>query len=143
MTRDPYGDEPARTLADPYGDAPETKPVVVALGSTASTPGKLDWRKLANCRNEPTDWWYPPPPKRGADFTHLDRAKALCGTCPVRTACLAEATATCEGFGIWGGTSPPARSQLRKRAKAEGVPLDADAIAAWVDRVDALGTAVA
>jgi WhiB family transcriptional regulator, redox-sensing transcriptional regulator len=33
----------------------------------------------------------------------LERAKALCGSCPVRRRCLAEALERAEPWGVWGG----------------------------------------
>jgi hypothetical protein len=36
------------------------------------------------------------------------KAKALCGSCPVRTACLEWAIQAGERAGIWSGATPPA-----------------------------------
>ena len=48
------------------------------------------------CSREP-DLWFAEEPDR------LERAKALCGTCPVRRACLAAALERAEPWGVWGG----------------------------------------
>lgn len=40
-------------------------------------------------------------------------ALALCAACPVRQHCLQDALDRDDQFGIWGGTSPAERRQLR------------------------------
>ncbi|MGQ0572976.1 MAG: WhiB family transcriptional regulator [Pseudonocardia sp.] len=49
------------------------------------------------CRTHDPELWFAEAP---AD---LERAKALCGGCPVRVACLAAALARREYSGVWGG----------------------------------------
>ena len=49
------------------------------------------------CRRHPADLWF-------AELPHdVERAKALCGGCPVQAACLAEALRRAEPWGVWGG----------------------------------------
>ncbi len=48
------------------------------------------------CSRDP-DLWFAEEP---AD---LERAKALCGQCPIRRACLAAALERAEPWGVWGG----------------------------------------
>lgn len=48
------------------------------------------------CSRDP-DLWFADNP---AD---LERAKALCATCPIRRACLAAALERAEPWGVWGG----------------------------------------
>lgn len=48
------------------------------------------------CNREP-DLWFADHP---AD---LERAKALCGDCPIRRQCLAAALQRAEPWGVWGG----------------------------------------
>ncbi|KAA8958154.1 WhiB family transcriptional regulator [Mycobacterium sp.] len=48
------------------------------------------------CNRDP-DLWFAESP---AD---LDRAKALCGYCPIRRECLATALEREEPWGVWGG----------------------------------------
>jgi WhiB family redox-sensing transcriptional regulator len=48
------------------------------------------------CRRDP-DLWFAETP---AD---LERAKALCGECPIKAECLAGARAREEPWGVWGG----------------------------------------
>jgi WhiB family redox-sensing transcriptional regulator len=49
------------------------------------------------CHLHDPDLWFAEAPG------DLDRAKALCATCPVRGACLAGAMRRNEPFGVWGG----------------------------------------
>lgn len=49
------------------------------------------------CRTHDPELWFADAP---AD---LERAKALCGECPIRVACLAAAQARREYSGVWGG----------------------------------------
>jgi len=49
------------------------------------------------CRSFDADLWFAESP------TELERAKALCGQCPVRAGCLAGALDRREPWGVWGG----------------------------------------
>ena len=49
------------------------------------------------CRSGDADLWFAESP------AELERAKALCGGCPVRVACLAGALRREEPWGVWGG----------------------------------------
>jgi len=70
------------------------------------------------------DLWFADAP---AD---LERAKTLCGDCPVRAACLASAQARHEPWGVWGGEIFErgvviARKRPRGRPRKEDVARDA------------------
>jgi WhiB family redox-sensing transcriptional regulator len=52
---------------------------------------------LLPCHAAEPDLWFAENP---AD---LERAKALCGDCPVRRQCLAAALDRAEPWGVWGG----------------------------------------
>ena len=58
-------------------------------------------------------------PTQGEDST---AAKAICGTCPVRDACLDFALTNREKFGIWGGMSENERRAERKARGLTGKP---------------------
>lgn len=49
------------------------------------------------CHVGDPDLWFAEEP---AD---LERAKSLCGTCPIRRACLTAALDRAEPWGVWGG----------------------------------------
>jgi len=49
------------------------------------------------CRENDAELWF-------AESTYeVERAKALCGPCPLRAACLAGAIERAEPWGVWGG----------------------------------------
>ena len=77
--RPPYGVPPVDAGAtDPFDAAPVAGP---------NLP----------CRSSNPDLWFAETP------TDLEVAKRLCGSCPVRSACLAGALARHEPWGVWGG----------------------------------------
>lgn len=45
------------------------------------------------------------------------RACEICERCPVRAACLEQALARQERYGIWGGTTPDERRRMHRRLK--------------------------
>jgi len=53
-------------------------------------------------------------PTRGEDVTN---AKAVCGTCPVRSDCLKHALDTHERFGVWGGCTEDERRAIRRQLR--------------------------
>ena len=53
--------------------------------------------RLTPCMTEEPETWFADTPD-GVEF-----AKALCGTCPLRQACLEGALASREPWGVWGG----------------------------------------
>lgn len=68
-----------------------------------------DWRVHAACRDRDPDGLF----VRGAE---QKKAKTVCGGCPVRTECLAEALDNRINFGVWGGmTERERRALLRRR----------------------------
>ncbi len=68
-----------------------------------------DWASAAVCKQASPDELF----VRGAE---QHRAKLVCGGCPVRTECLAEALDNQIEWGVWGGmTERERRAVLRKR----------------------------
>lgn len=71
-----------------------------------------DWALRAACRDEQPDQLF----VRGAE---QNKAKLVCGGCPVRTECLAEALDNQIEWGVWGGmTERERRALLRRRPNA-------------------------
>ena len=75
---------------------------------------------LLPCHAADPDLWFAENP---AD---LERAKALCGGCPVRRQCLAAALDRAEPWGVWGGEILQsgmvlARKRPRGRPRKDGI----------------------
>ncbi|MEW5539360.1 WhiB family transcriptional regulator [Streptomyces cyaneofuscatus] len=74
------------------------------------TYARTSWRENAACRSAD-------PEELFADSAAQSRAKAVCGGCPVRAECLAEALDNRVQFGVWGGmTERERRALLRRRS---------------------------
>lgn len=56
----------------------------------------MDWSGAVCAQADPEEWF----PESGSPAA---LAKRLCGSCPVRAACLEKGLANGEGYGIWGG----------------------------------------
>jgi len=77
-------------------------------------PGmNLAWRRRAACRGVDPDVFYP------ATDEEAEAAKAVCGQCSVRQACLEYALSNRERDGVWGGcTERERRRIIRQRRKS-------------------------
>ena len=71
------------------------------------------------CRSGDADLWFAESP------AELERAKALCGGCPVRATCLAGALEREEPWGVWGGEIF-LRGAVVPRKRPRGRPSKAD-----------------
>lgn len=81
---------------------------VAGLGGRA-VPWVTDWITIAACREQDPDSLF----VQGAA---QNRAKTVCGGCPVRVECLADALDNRTEFGVWGGmTERERRALLRRR----------------------------
>jgi WhiB family redox-sensing transcriptional regulator len=85
------------------------------------------------CRSGDADLWFAESP------AELERAKTLCGGCPVREACLAGALEREEPWGVWGGEIFE-RGAVVPRKRPRGRPSKADLAR---DRAYAAATATA
>lgn len=61
----------------------------------------------------------------GQALLQIDRAKQVCGECPVKIECLDFAIETNQDSGIWGGTSEDERRDIRRRIAARNKALKA------------------
>jgi WhiB family transcriptional regulator, redox-sensing transcriptional regulator len=68
------------------------------------------WLDRAACRGMDANLFHPPHPSTARQITA--KAKAICAGCPVKAECLEHFFD--EPVGIYGGTSPHDRRQLRK-----------------------------
>jgi WhiB family transcriptional regulator, redox-sensing transcriptional regulator len=62
----------------------------------------------AKCRGNDTEWFFP---EHGAN---IGKQRAFCSDCPVRLPCLQYALDHELNDGVWGGTSPTERKNLRR-----------------------------
>lgn len=73
------------------------------------------WRDYAACVEIGHEPFYPPDDREMFDW-QINRAKAICDTCPVQLACLAEAARFEQrndfAFGIWGGKTAKERRSM-------------------------------
>ncbi|MGH8979539.1 MAG: WhiB family transcriptional regulator [Acidimicrobiales bacterium] len=77
------------------------------------------WRKWAACRGIDVEVFFPDPDSDSDEEVDAEPAKAVCGVCPVRQACLEHALANREREGVWGGATERERRRiLRQRRKS-------------------------
>ena len=83
----------------------------------------LDWSLRAACTDLDPELFFPIS-LQGPGQSQVERAKAVCRTCPVREACLDYAINSRQTHGVWGGTDPEQRRALIPRAepRRETVP---------------------
>ena len=72
----------------------------------------MNW-ELAACRDHDPELFFPIG-AHGPAATQLAAAKAVCGTCPLRSACLDWALETGQEAGVWGGTGEDDRRLMRR-----------------------------
>lgn len=80
----------------------------------------MEWKQHAACAGVDPEIFYP---EHGGSSRP---ARAICATCPVREPCLRYALfndSDAFSFGVWGGTSPRERRELRRLGSDE--PRDA------------------
>ena len=76
------------------------------------------WRESAACRVLDPELFFPIG-ETGVAIAEIQRAKAVCDSCPVRQRCLTFALDTHQVYGIWGGYDEEERRILhRQRRKA-------------------------
>ncbi|WP_424211024.1 WhiB family transcriptional regulator [Streptomyces sp. BI20] len=77
--------------------------------ATNTLPDTRDPFETALCAQTGAEFFYPEP------GNSVRQAKALCGRCEARAACLEYALEHDERFGVWGGLSERERRALRPR----------------------------
>ncbi len=73
-------------------------------------PERPAWQARAACRGVDPDLFFP---ERTTSNQDVERAKAVCGSCPVRDECLEYGLH--DEFGVWGGRAGGDRKKLRNR----------------------------
>ncbi|GAA0717471.1 WhiB family transcriptional regulator [Dactylosporangium roseum] len=72
-----------------------------------------DWQRLGLCRGRDSAQFFHPDGERGASRGRREAAaKSVCRACPVRAECAAQALATREPYGVWGGFTEGERLRL-------------------------------
>ena len=75
----------------------------------------MDWRDDAVCITVDPELFFPVG-NTGPALEQIERAKAVCGRCPVTEQCLQYALETNQDSGVWGGMSEEERRSLKRRA---------------------------
>jgi WhiB family redox-sensing transcriptional regulator len=68
-----------------------------------------EWMDEAECCKEDNEDFFPPD----NDYSNVEKARSICKRCPVWKDCLAFAVTTKQSFGVWAGSTPTQRRQLR------------------------------
>lgn len=72
-----------------------------------------DWQRLGLCRGRDSSQFFHPDGERGASRGRREAsAKSVCRVCPVRAQCAAQALASREPYGVWGGFTEAERLRL-------------------------------
>ena len=87
------------------------------------------------CRELGTEVFYGSKDSAPMSLPEINRAKAICGACPVRDSCLAEALAAEEDWGIWGGYTRPERARALEVLGYIDVAGDGELVPADVETV--------
>ena len=73
-----------------------------------------EWQLRGACRGLSGELFFNPDNERGRlKRTREAKAKAICATCPVTRQCLNWALSIAEPYGVWGGTTPADRDDIR------------------------------
>jgi WhiB family redox-sensing transcriptional regulator len=91
--------------------------VTILASSLALANADYTWRSQAICRDTDPDLFFPIG-TTGQALVQIDRAKEVCGVCPVKTDCLEYALETNQDSGIWGGLDEEQRRNIRRQAAA-------------------------
>jgi WhiB family transcriptional regulator, redox-sensing transcriptional regulator len=78
---------------------------------------RSSWRESAACRQGADPELFFPIGSAGIAITEIQRAKAICDSCPVRQSCLTFALTTHQEFGIWGGYDETERRLLHRQRR--------------------------
>ncbi|MCU1361871.1 MAG: putative WhiB family transcriptional regulator [Ilumatobacteraceae bacterium] len=91
--------------------------MTILASSLALANADYTWRGQAICRDTDPDLFFPIG-TTGQALVQIDRAKEVCGMCPVKSECLEYALETNQDSGIWGGLDEEQRRNIRRQAAA-------------------------
>ncbi len=86
------------------------------MTSPALTVSEFLWLLVSRglCAKMDPDLWFPEFDERTKEYgEQAARAIDICNVCPVRSECLSYGLEN-EDYGIWGGTTPSQRREMRK-----------------------------
>jgi WhiB family redox-sensing transcriptional regulator len=75
----------------------------------------MSWQYEAACRGRDPELFFPVG-SIGPALQQLQKAKQVCGRCPVQSICLEWAIRAGIDHGVWGGMSEDERRSLKRRA---------------------------
>lgn len=79
-----------------------------------------EWQEQGACREASPDIFFHPEAERGQSRARrIQRAKAICATCPVLERCREHALAVREPYGIWGGLTEDEREAIYRAETTE------------------------
>ncbi|WP_374201676.1 WhiB family transcriptional regulator [Saccharopolyspora sp. 6M] len=81
-------------------------------GEPVAEDRQPDWYQSGLCAQTDPDAFFPEQGQSGT------AAKRICGTCPVREACLEHSLLHDERYGIWGGLGEADRRKLRAAVRS-------------------------
>lgn len=124
-TLDPWRTEvPTSAPSAPHPSIPLEHNVSILASSLALGSADYSWRIDAICKDTDPELFFPVG-TTGQALLQIDRAKQVCGECPVKIECLDFAIETNQDSGIWGGTSEDERRDIRRRIAARNKALKA------------------
>lgn len=91
--------------------------MTIPASSLVLSNADYTWRRDAICRDTDPDLFFPVG-TTGYALVQIEKAKHVCGECPVSTDCLQYALDTNQDSGIWGGTSEEERRVIRRKLAA-------------------------
>lgn len=71
------------------------------------------WQNKAECRGEPTELFFMDIEEISINHIKMREARAICDRCQVKKECLDFALINNIDYGVWGGTSPYQRKEMR------------------------------
>ena len=83
-------------------------------------PDDMEWIERGACTGHDPELFFPVGSTPLA-IEQVERAAAICHTCPVRDECLEWSLVTCQDAGVWGGLDEEARRELRRARRREAV----------------------
>lgn len=98
------------------------------MAETAQQPGPVadlwEWQYQGACRTASPEVFFHPEGERGPARRRRDeRAKQVCGTCPVLLPCREQALSAREPYGVWGGMTEDERQAYHDAVDAGRPPV--------------------